>query len=115
MTSERWQRVEELYHAAYATPLNQRAAFLAEACRGDQALRRQVESLLNESSQDGFLAADDPPATGRDRMVVAVSLNWLRSARAGCSHIGPKIRPGRSDAPPRDPTYDFTVANATRN
>ena len=57
MTPERWQRVEELYHAAYATPAGERAAFLAEACREDDALRRQVESLLNESSHDGFLAA----------------------------------------------------------
>ena len=56
MTPERWQRVEELYHAAYATPAGERAAFLAEACREDEALRRQVESLLNESSHDGFLA-----------------------------------------------------------
>ena len=49
MTPERWQRVEELYHAAYARPIGERAAFLAEACRQDDALRRQVESLLNES------------------------------------------------------------------
>jgi Tol biopolymer transport system component/tRNA A-37 threonylcarbamoyl transferase component Bud32 len=57
MTPERWRSVEALYHAAYATPAAERATFLAEACREDQALRRQVESLLNESSQDGFLAA----------------------------------------------------------
>jgi Tol biopolymer transport system component/tRNA A-37 threonylcarbamoyl transferase component Bud32 len=57
MTPERWQRVEELYHAAYDRPSGERAAFLAEACREDQVLRRQVESLLNESSHDGFLAA----------------------------------------------------------
>ena len=55
MTPERWRRVEELYHAAYATPSGERAAFLVEACREDEALRRQVESLLNESSHDGFL------------------------------------------------------------
>jgi len=48
MTPERWQRIEELYHAAYATPAGDRAVFLAEACREDEALRRQVESLLNE-------------------------------------------------------------------
>jgi serine/threonine protein kinase len=57
MTPERWQRVEELYHAAYARPAAERAAFLAEACRGDERLRREVESLLNEPSHDGFLAA----------------------------------------------------------
>ena len=65
MTPERWQRVEELYHAAYATPPGERAAFLAEACREDEALRRQVESLLNESSHDGFLAAPSLDAVRR--------------------------------------------------
>src|SRR5687767_10876398 len=60
MTPERWQRVEELYHAAYARPIAERAAFLAQACREDEALRRQVESLLNESSHDGFLAPPSP-------------------------------------------------------
>ena len=57
MTPERWQRIEELYHAAHARPADERAAFLAEACRGDEKLRREVESLLNQSSQDEFLAA----------------------------------------------------------
>src|SRR6188768_3213658 len=62
MTPERWQRIEELYHAAYATPAGDRAVFLAEACREDEALRRQVESLLNESSHDGFLVPESVEA-----------------------------------------------------
>ena len=57
MTPERWQRVEELYHAAHARPAAARAAFLAEACHGDDRLRREVESLLNQPSDHGFLAA----------------------------------------------------------
>ena len=78
MTPERWQRVEELYHAADARPPEERSAFLAEACPDDHALRRDVEALLRESSRDGFLAeptvemAADvvsdlalPPMTGR--------------------------------------------------
>ena len=57
MTPERWKRIEELYHAARARPPAERAAFLADACPDDEALRRDVESLLNESeSDDGFLA-----------------------------------------------------------
>jgi Tol biopolymer transport system component len=59
MTPERWQRIEELYHAAHARPVDGRAAFLEEACRGDEKLRREVESLLNEPSHDGFFAV--PP------------------------------------------------------
>ena len=56
MTPERWQRIEAIYHAAYARLPGERAAFLAEACQGDQTLQREVERLLSESSQAGFLA-----------------------------------------------------------
>ena len=57
MTPERWQRIEELYHAGARRPRTRRAAFLAAACPDDEAIRREVESLLAESeSDDGFLA-----------------------------------------------------------
>jgi serine/threonine protein kinase/Tol biopolymer transport system component len=57
MTPERWKEVESLYHAAYSRPPGERAAFLVEACADDQALRREIESLLTESvSADGFPA-----------------------------------------------------------
>jgi serine/threonine protein kinase/formylglycine-generating enzyme required for sulfatase activity len=44
--SERWQQVERLYHAALERGAEGCAAFLAEACAGDEGLRREVESLL---------------------------------------------------------------------
>jgi serine/threonine protein kinase/dipeptidyl aminopeptidase/acylaminoacyl peptidase len=43
---DRWATVERLYHAALARPADRRAAFLAEACAGDEELWREVESLL---------------------------------------------------------------------
>jgi eukaryotic-like serine/threonine-protein kinase len=46
MTPERWRRIEALYDAARTRPEAGRAAFLVEACAGDEALRREVESLL---------------------------------------------------------------------
>jgi eukaryotic-like serine/threonine-protein kinase len=56
MASERgrWVAVEGLFWAALAKPAEGRGAFLAEACAGDEALRREVESLLarNASSRD---------------------------------------------------------------
>ena len=56
MTSDRWPRIEQIYHAALTRDANHRAAFLAEACAGDEALRREVESLLNQpASADLFL------------------------------------------------------------
>jgi hypothetical protein len=46
MTSERWRRIEELFHTALAQDAAERAPFLAEACAGDAGLRQEVESLL---------------------------------------------------------------------
>ena len=45
-TQELWGRIERLYHAALEREQSERAAFLAEACEGDEELRREVESLL---------------------------------------------------------------------
>jgi eukaryotic-like serine/threonine-protein kinase len=47
MTPERLQQVEELFHAALAEEPEGRAGFLARACGDDEALRREVESLLD--------------------------------------------------------------------
>ncbi len=46
MKPERWQRIEQLYHAALEHDANERTAFLDAACVGDEALRGEVESLL---------------------------------------------------------------------
>ena len=46
MTPERWQRIEQVYHAALAIEESQRGAFLEDSCTGDEALRREVEVLL---------------------------------------------------------------------
>ena len=58
MKPERWQKVEEMYHADLEREQGQRAAFLNEACAGDEALRREVESLLAQEGATGsFLEA----------------------------------------------------------
>src|SRR5262245_47640887 len=46
MTDKRWQEIERLYHSVLKQEPAERAAFLENACRGDDALRRAVESLL---------------------------------------------------------------------
>jgi serine/threonine protein kinase len=46
MNAERLRQIEELYHSARKREPGQRSAFLAEACRGDEELRRKVELLL---------------------------------------------------------------------
>ena len=49
MDRERWRRIEELYHSALERAPNLRSPFLAESCREDNELRRQVEVLLMQS------------------------------------------------------------------
>ena len=74
MASERWQRVDELYHAALAKSPADRAAFLAGAVNGDDALRREVESLLSHSTgADDFLSPHALHAALRDAQLSASS------------------------------------------
>ncbi len=59
-TSERWRQIEELYHAALELRLEEREAFLDEACAGDEELRREVVSLIASHNQaETFISA--PP------------------------------------------------------
>ena len=51
MKPERWQQIEKLYHAVLERGAEGRAAFLSEACSGDEGLRREVESLLGYEKQ----------------------------------------------------------------
>src|SRR5688572_18284981 len=46
LDTEAWRRINDLFHRALEQPADQRDAFLADSCGGDDALRREVESLL---------------------------------------------------------------------
>ncbi len=59
MDSARWRRVEEIYQAAAERQPEERAAFVAVACAGEEDLRCEVESLLAQPSDTGML---DRPA-----------------------------------------------------
>ncbi len=51
MTSERWQQIEDLFHAALALAPEEREAFLAAACSSDLQLKAEVESFLNTHAE----------------------------------------------------------------
>ena len=62
MEPRRWQQIEHFYRAALLRPIEERAAFLEEACAGDEALRLLVEALLEippnvESLSTGRIAS----------------------------------------------------------
>jgi len=64
--SDRWQRVEDIFHRAADLGPEARSAFLDEACGADQSLHREVESLLAHDSEEGIAFAgerDEVPQT----------------------------------------------------
>ncbi len=46
MEPERWQQIDRIVAAALERQEGERSAYLDEACAGDEALRRKVETLL---------------------------------------------------------------------
>lgn len=60
MTPEWHEQVALIYRAALELEPARRAAYLAEACGGDDFLRQQVESLLGYETRRGGLM--DQPA-----------------------------------------------------
>ncbi len=46
MERERWQQIDRLLQSALELKVEERAAFLQQACAGDTALRQEIESLL---------------------------------------------------------------------
>ena len=58
MTPERWQQIDQLFHSVLERESGERAAFLTQACNGDESLRREVESLIGSHEQsDSFIEA----------------------------------------------------------
>ena len=60
MTPERWLQVKEIFGSAIQYQPVERTAFIARACGGDAALRKEVESLVAAHEKDGSFI--DAPA-----------------------------------------------------
>lgn len=62
MTPERWQQLKALLHSVLELKPDERAAFLAEECGDDEALREDLQSLLvHEEQASSFI---EQPAFG---------------------------------------------------
>jgi len=82
MDPDRWKQVEELYHAALGREESRRAAFLEEACAGDEALKQRVKSLLAHYAQassflEGTALDMAAKALAEDQGVEAISRRHL--------------------------------------
>lgn len=59
MLTERWRRIESLFHEACEKSAEERKEFLDQACSTDPALRQEVESLVAlEGAAKDFLESD---------------------------------------------------------
>ena len=91
METDRWLQIERVYHAALDRSkldgsTSDRAAFLNQACGGDEQLRQEVESLLAQADGDQtFLEA---PA-----MEVAARSLAMAAGAGGVSQPGPHALP----------------------
>jgi serine/threonine protein kinase len=77
MDSERWKQVDSLLQSVLERPPEEREAFLRHACSGDQALEREVRSLLTAQQEArGFL----------DRPAIEVAARALAQNENEASH-----------------------------
>jgi non-specific serine/threonine protein kinase len=65
LNPERWQQVKEVFEAMLERAPAERAALLDRACAGDEAVRREVESLL-ASYTDDFMETPASAAAARE-------------------------------------------------
>jgi tRNA A-37 threonylcarbamoyl transferase component Bud32/dipeptidyl aminopeptidase/acylaminoacyl peptidase len=95
MTGNRRSEIERICQAALDQDAHSRVAFVAEACAGDDALRREVESLLaRQSASESFIeaptlevAADGVGAEGSVAIGQSIGpyqvLSWLGAGGMG--------------------------------
>lgn len=108
MRPEDWPRVKELFDAAHPLSADQRAIFLAGVCDGDDALRHEVESLLESSERAGEFV-ESAIARVQDQLL---SIALLEGRRIGHYQIGHRIGAGGMGEvyQARDVRLDRTVA-----
>jgi serine/threonine protein kinase len=68
MTPERWQEIEAVFQEALEQPVPERAAFLDQACTGDEELKQEATTLIAAYDEAG--AFIEQPAMAHDAHVL---------------------------------------------
>jgi eukaryotic-like serine/threonine-protein kinase len=89
----RWQKVEQLFHAALEREPGAREAFLNEACSGDDDLRREVESLVAAGNRKtAFMTSPAMDVAARE--ISRETPGALSGRRIATYQIGPLLGVG---------------------
>src|SRR5688572_17206166 len=76
MEADQYQKIKEIFQSVLEAPADERHKLLEERCDSDQAIRAEVERLL-DSYESGFL---EQPAAGE--LAASLASNGLRSGAA---------------------------------
>jgi len=92
---DRWKRVDDVLQSVLDLPPEERDDFLRNACAGDEALEREVRSLLTSDRRAGaFLAGPAVEAAARALARRQESDDWAIGAAVSHYHIVEKLGRG---------------------
>ena len=90
MDSDRWQEVDRLLQSVLQRPPEERDAFLQHACAGDEALEREVRSLLTAQQQAGSFL-ENPAIEAAARSLARQQNKDKDAHKTGNSTIGRNV------------------------
>jgi len=114
--AERWAHVKSVFLAVIEQPENQRATYLTEACRGDEVLQAEVQSLLDchhQVADSSFLESLSDESS--PRAVLEAMANAMDATRdQSLTHVRESERPtnpdpGITDVPADDQFGDYRL------
>src|SRR5215813_11786287 len=92
MNPDRWQKLDDLFHAALQHDSRDRKGFVAQSCDGDDELKRELESLLDHHDRaSGFIEA--PGYTLDAESLVAGDYYALEGTTLGSYRVLSKLGP----------------------
>jgi len=91
MLAGRWREIENLYHSACGQAPEDRRSYLDRVCAGDDALRREVESLLdNDELAKAFLESAGT-STNPETVALSKGLQAVEPSVLAGEQIGPYL------------------------
>lgn len=95
MKPERWKQIDDLFQAALDLDPEKRSSFLEKACSGDEALRKEVETLLDsDRDAQSFIESPALQQLAADKYSTTIKrAKWLQSSRSA------RLTPGESIGP----------------